>query len=65
MKAVTLIAIIAISLQVLGSLYFALLTYDIMEPNETIIQIVRPLTLLAELALLVFFIRLFQKQTKQ
>lgn len=64
MKAVTLIAIIAISLQVLGSLYFALLTYDIMEPNETIIQIVRPLSLLAELALLVFFIRLFQKQTK-
>lgn len=64
MKAVTLIAIIAISLQVLGSLYFALLTYDIMEPNETIIQIVRPLSLLAELALLIFFIRLFQKQTK-
>lgn len=64
MKAVTLIAIIAISLQVLGSLYFALLTYDIMEPNDTIVQIVRPLSLLAELALLIFFIRLFQKQTK-
>lgn len=64
MRTPTLIVIIALGLEILASLYWLLIDFRVVDFNETITRIIRPVYLLTNVALLVFFIMLFQKQTK-
>lgn len=65
MKEVTLVAIIAIILDTLASLYFSLQRFEVFRFNETIISdIFSTFFLLSNIGLLIFFIRLYQKQLK-
>jgi len=64
MRTATLIVIIALGFEILASLYWLLIDYRVVDFNETITKIIRPVYLLSNVALLVFFITLYQKQTK-
>lgn len=64
MKSVTLIAIIAMALDTLASLYWQLVDLRALEYNESLARFIRPLYLLSNIGLLVFFIYLYQKQSK-
>ena len=63
MKAITLVAVIGICLQVLASIYYQLINHNIIEPDRTLTDIVGPFFLIGNIALLIFFIRLYQKQS--
>lgn len=64
MKAVTLIAMIGIILEVLAGVYFSLGRLQILEFDRTLSDIMSSMYLLGSIALLVFFIRLYQKQSE-
>ncbi len=64
MRTATLIAIIALSLEILASLYWLLIDFKVVDYSETITRIIRPVYLLSNAGLLAFFIMLYQKQTK-
>ena len=64
MRTATLIVIIALGFEILASLYWLLIDFKVVDYNETITRIIRPVYLLCNVALLVFFIMLYQKQTK-
>ena len=64
MRNATLIAIIAVAIDTIASLYYLLQSYRVFEYNETISKIMQPLFLLSNVGLLVFFILLYQKQSK-
>ena len=63
MKAVTLIAVIALILEIIASLYFKLTRFKVFEYNETIGDIMNSMYTLGTIGLLIFFIRLYQKQS--
>jgi hypothetical protein len=64
MKTVTLVAIIAMALDTVASLYWQLVDFRALEYNELLARLIRPLYLLSNIGLLVFFIYLYQKQSK-
>ncbi len=62
MKAVTLVAVIAIILDIISGIYFALVRLDIFSYGETVGDIMASMSTLGSIGLLIFFIRLYQKQ---
>jgi hypothetical protein len=64
MKTATLIAIIAMGLNIAAALYFLLLNNRVIEYNPSLNSIVQTFFLLSDIGLLIFFIILYQKQSK-
>lgn len=64
MKTATLIAIISMAFQTLGSLIYLLQSFRVIEYSMRINEIMQPLYFLSNVGLLVFFIQLFVKQSK-
>ena len=64
MKTATLIAIISMALQTLASLIYVLQTLNVIEYSRSLGEIMPPLYFISNVGLLVFFIQLFQKQSK-
>lgn len=64
MKTATLIAIIAVAIDALASLYYLLQFYRVIEYSSGISEVIQPLFFLSNVGLLVFFILLYQKQSK-
>ena len=65
MKTATLIAIISMALQTIGSIYYLLISLRVIEYNTSVNEIMQPIYLLSNAGLLVFFIILYQKQSKK
>ncbi|MGQ0739589.1 MAG: hypothetical protein ACT4OJ_11050 [Bacteroidota bacterium] len=64
MRTATLIAIISMAFQTFGSIYYLLTSLHVITYSQTVNEIMQPLYLLSNAGLLVFFIILYQKQTK-
>ena len=64
MRTVTLIAIVAMALEILASLYWQLIDLHAFNYNEKVAMFIRPVYLLSNIGLLIFFIQLYQKQSK-
>ena len=64
MKTATLFVVIALVIQTIANVYFVLLNFKVMEYDGTIQKFLQPIFLLISIALLVFFIQLYQKQAK-
>ena len=62
MKSATLLAIIAIVVQLIASSYYLLLMYDLVPHTMLIQRAIQPLFLLSGIGLLIFFIQFYQKQ---
>ena len=65
MKTATLIAIISMALQTIGSIYYLLISLRVVEYSTSVNEIMQPFYLLSNAGLLVFFIILYQKQSKK
>lgn len=64
MKTATLLAVIAMVIQTLASLYYLLLNYEVFNFDSSLNKIIEPLFFLSSVGLLVFFISLYQRQPK-
>jgi hypothetical protein len=64
MKTATIIAIISMAIQVLASLFYLLQSFRVIEFSLTVNEIMQLLFFLSNIGLLVFFIILYQKQSK-
>jgi len=64
MKSVTLIAMIGLILEVLAGLYFSLGRLDLYRYDPVLTDIMSSMYFLGSIALLIFFIRLYQKQSE-
>ena len=64
MKTATLIALVSMAIQTLASTYFLLLSFRVIDYSRSLNEIMQPLYFLSNVGLLIFFIQLYQKQTK-
>ncbi len=64
MRTVTLIAVIAMAIQIVASFYYLLLDFKVIEYSQPVGKIMQPLFFLSNVGLLIFFIQLYQKQSK-
>ena len=64
MKTATIIAIVSMAIQTLASLYFLLLSLRVMDYDRSMNEIMQPFFFLSNVGLLIFFILLYQKQSK-
>lgn len=64
MKTATLIAIIAMAIQVLAGLVYLLQAFELIKPSLSTYQMIQPLYVLSDIGVLIFFIYLYQKQSK-
>ena len=64
MKTATLIAIIAMVIQALASLYYLLVTFEVLHFDSSMQKVINSLYFLSNIGLMIFFIQLYQKQPK-
>ena len=64
MRTVTLIAIISMAIQTLAGLYYLLEAYRVIDYNRSVNEIMQPLYFLSNVGLMLFFIQLYNKQSK-
>jgi hypothetical protein len=65
MKTAIFIALVAAIMQVFGSLYYLLMNFDIIKYNATANKIVQPIFFLSNIGLLIFFIQLYDKESRK
>jgi hypothetical protein len=64
MKSVTLVAMIGVILEVLAGLYFSLVRLELFHYNPVLGDIMSSMYFFGSITLLIFFIRLYQKQSE-
>lgn len=62
MKDATLIAIIAIVVELLGSIYYLLTVFEVVNYNPLVGKAMQLLFILSHIGLLVFFVQLYKRQ---
>lgn len=63
MKDAILIALIACILQVFGSFYYMLTTFEVVKFNAEVHKIMQPIFFLSSLGLLIYFFQLYNKES--